>query len=334
MGRFEVRNFLGAALGGVFGILMWGFVHPVSCVVGCFAGAVLGYHYEFIGTALNAEFAFGKIKRMSKLLGEARMLLQNFALTSRRTQIVLARVMTSALFIIVFIAQFMLAVWLNAYLGIEWFTAIAVPWVIIALLSTIVTLMQIGVERWDYSASAGSAEEWAVWNMPIRQYLITNTRDIARLLFVWLVMLTLLITWLVIAGALFTVFVLCPIAVVWAVMGILYQATVRGGHWSSFAVSLVVTLFAGLYMHPSFSDPRVIWLTALATGIVSGIVAEVCRLVLVQIISRFAFIRRMSEMDLSVATQKARSFFGTATKTFCDVVFSDARIQKVVPAWA
>lgn len=50
------RNFLGALLGGMIGILAFGYLHPIALPPGCFLGVIIGWWYQEIGQFAMKEF--------------------------------------------------------------------------------------------------------------------------------------------------------------------------------------------------------------------------------------------------------------------------------------
>ncbi len=56
-----------------------------------------------------------------------------------------------------------------------------------------------------------------------------------------------------------------------------YKIASRFGHWLCLGVTMAVTGISWLVYHESFADPRILWMVALGTGIVSGGATELVR---------------------------------------------------------
>jgi hypothetical protein len=323
MKEFDLRNFRGAALGGTLGILMWGFVHPFTSFVGCLVGSIIGYHWKFI-----AE----KIGRIKPIFSHRSWLRDPFVLT-HRGKIIAMRFVAMAIFVGSFAAQMCIAYFTWEYQG-NWLHTFSVAWLIVALCSTVVTIGCTFTERWDSYSMIGGYEDWAMWYLTPGEYLVNNVKDTFKLSFPVSLAIAAAFAWFIVAGGIFSILILAPITVVWGIIRALYQAASRGGHWSAFVVSLAITMYAGLHMSGSFGDPRMVWLVALGTGLVSGIVAEVLRLGVLWLIAAISFTRNMSGFDWLKATKSARATFMRITNAVGDISFDNAKLNRFAPTWA
>ncbi len=76
-----------------------------------------------------------------------------------------------------------------------------------------------------------------------------------------------------------------------------YDIASRAGHLLCLGVTMAVTGISWLIYHQSFTDPRILWTVALATGIVSGGVTEIIRRVMLPFYKNTAIGRRLVKKE-------------------------------------
>ncbi|MEA1929298.1 MAG: hypothetical protein U9M92_00180 [Patescibacteria group bacterium] len=83
--------------------------------------------------------------------------------------------------------------------------------------------------------------------------------------------------WFSTLGGIFIAAVLVPLlAIVGLVKGI-YRVAIRSGHWLCFGATVLTTALTAYSSYPYLHDARVLWLTALAAGVMSALVTEAVR---------------------------------------------------------
>jgi hypothetical protein len=82
------------------------------------------------------------------------------------------------------------------------------------------------------------------------------------------------VLWFAGPGALFLLFAVTPISGAIGGAKYFYWASKRREHWTCLAVTLVVTAISAITMQSYFGDLRILWGTALVTGVLSGIASE------------------------------------------------------------
>lgn len=88
------------------------------------------------------------------------------------------------------------------------------------------------------------------------------------------------LAWFIGAGGIFVAIVTILSAGIGLVKGV-YHVVTRAGHWLCFGVTLATTIVAAWLGYRYFSDARILWATALATGILSAVGTEALRRALV-----------------------------------------------------
>jgi len=310
------RNFIGAFLGGILGILAVGYLHPIALPFGCFIGVVIGWWHQEIYQFSANSFRRG-IDRTYETLGDFTtfVVTQNIGhnighkakllavwFLSRPIALVKclgARPLNRAL--AVGILALLTYSILNSFVSevvasqvINYLYAIALPIEIIKILILISGLMMIGaafsvvlylvgenqetiLKMWGSSKS-----RWAIISRPFQFFI----RVLAKIFLVEISMffyLGAMLIWFTGIGAAFIFIVIAPISAIIGAVKAIYYVSTKTGHWLCFGTTVVVTALMALVTKPYLSDARVLWAVALLAGLTSAVATEAVRRLLVQL---------------------------------------------------
>ncbi|MFA6215963.1 MAG: hypothetical protein WC768_05330 [Patescibacteria group bacterium] len=278
------RNFLGAFLGGVLGILTLGYVHVIVLPLGCFLGAVVGWWYQEIWQSVIASCHRGVASRRAwdqSKTGVRIIVLALVWLARRPTALIRwwrAHPMNRAYTIRTLVALTHLA--LN-------FTLFYCGKAVVSILYTdddvgmsvlVFLLITIPVLFAQFAYLEDKTPAMRKFYLIFESYTARGplrffARDLA-FLFLFEMVASVVLAWFAVIGGLFLIFVIVPTAaVVGAVKGI-YQVSMRAGHWLCFGTTVVVTALTAWIVSPYLNDARILWIVALFAGLASAIVTE------------------------------------------------------------
>lgn len=316
------RNFIGALLGGILGILACGYLHTILLPFGCFFGVIIGWwHQEIYQSVLNA------VRQSIIRLRESWNRFIVFILTPRRKlQEIKLKVkfdlspwlkfIHAVLFSIVWLIRspvifvrwfkahpmnraylaraFAVAVYtiLNALwiipLVIRWWKAFeamagnessVMPLVYLLGIIFIVIIPAVAPSMFLSKMESSSMKRfYRDWERYAKCRLLGFfLRDLVKFFLCetsMILFLSGILFWFAAIGGIFVFLVVVPISAIVGLIKGIYRVTIRAGHWLCFGVTVVVTGFSAWLTHPYFNDARILWVVAILTGCVSGVVTE------------------------------------------------------------
>ncbi len=312
----STRNFVGGLFGGLAGILLSHYIHPLAIPFGVLVGVVLGWwHMEIIHSVANAR-------------QRARTVAGGFAQVIDEAIVWLGRMCGLPLVFVRGVRWLAVKaiigpiVWLatapsrlrrfNADHPMNWGRTIEMC----AHLATVA--IGVGVGAWVFLGlpmgkgpdSGGGAVFGALLGMMVAMFgaLAPQLRDegkpaeMSAFYREWEILdrygawglfaygvgrniryavgvaafVTIIVCWGFPLGAAFMVGTFIVFPVLGMVRGF-YLAVQRPGHWLCFGITLTMTGLSWLYFHSMFTNDAVVWSVALITGVASGVATELVR---------------------------------------------------------
>jgi len=115
-----------------------------------------------------------------------------------------------------------------------------------------------------------------------------------------------------------------------------YKIANRSGHWLCLGVTMAVTGISWLVCHKSFPDPRILWITALGTGIISGGVTEFIRRFMLMFYENTATGRRFvadSIWELAINNEDDKGYFGVVIFKLGGMWFRNNQLARIFRAF-
>ncbi len=311
----SLRHLAGGFVGGLLGILIAGYIHLWAIPVGCFIGAVVGFWPDVIWHTIKADHAWLKwphpVTRM-KLVA----LLLAFVF-----------VPLNAVHIYLF---YQAASWL---LGTFHFIAVelAVMWGIGTLIALFFVEGSFGqswkVEKWD---ATKFYTEWNRWESNKWGYLAKTAVDLIRAQIA--AMALLLILFLGLIAVLVIMFTgILPVTVFYGAFRGMFFAARRGGYWTCFVVSVLVTSGMAYVMHPMLTDTKTLWITAFFAGCIAAATSEGLRQGFLWLVAVKPRVRSWSRVPLFRRTRSLIGLIDKKLPAFGETVYNRLQIKKLQP---
>lgn len=297
------RNVVGGFLGGVLGILAFGYLHAWLLPVGCLMGVLMGYWYELVGEMCNSYYddtfeiakstwkycTVPKHQRQSHwlqtdhvrglvmlvifwLLTRVRWI-NRLCVSKRTVRWKRLRFLAALTFIALNSLWFVPAwKWLQHpngepspfYLGLVFCIGLFVGFPVLSLMDS------IRREKAEMSYAF-----YCDYNI-----FFSFLREIVGLLRIEGGVLLLTAShflWFLGVGALFVATVILPVTLAVGIVKGIYALVTRRGHWLCVGVTLVMTTIVAWKAAPLLPNATVLWVAALTAGTCSGLVAEAAR---------------------------------------------------------
>lgn len=279
------RNLLGGFLGGLFGILMFGYFHWGGLPLGCLLGVIIGwYHYE-LGVSVLSVFssshkasrktmvlgleqelsgikdAFAKGREKLKKEGGVERVRHDTILTAVTTaEIVVWAIFWTCCFVFLYCHGYFTVVEpMNRVLIIEQAVVDGFA-VVMCIISIMAIVLIFGDEFANPLAWKNSGEEL---------YKKMGAISFAFRSFLWLIIMHVLVTYVVACVCLgwFLSFLVAALSVPFWVLRMTFKGS---GHLPCLIITLTVTFLSAWMMHSWITNSLGCWLVAFFTGMVSG----------------------------------------------------------------
>lgn len=349
---FVSRQFVGGLLGGICGIVAFGVLYPFLLPLGCFAGFTVGFLHRPIWKVITTD-AKNTIRHLAVVyrgcadgfrsfgvgsgrvwrvfcwlftlawvglvsLAKMRQLRQRLAAISPKVRSRVANILAGAIVFLVGM-QFGTAVfegitcqspglW-RAFLGASWMVVYALPFSSI-ISTTFYHRMSYEQEKyWDERLAYYAKVGWmrfffrSLWTLFVVELVLIS-------------LFTSLAVYGLLAGVATGLFLILPVALmVWSARLVAWAAR-EGQYWTGLAITLVTTAASAWVWRQELSG-QMLWLVALATGVVAGSVCEgVLRLTL-WLNSRRPVLDRLAAFSLQqYAWRWCQRFWVQAVKLF------------------
>lgn len=331
------KNLLGGFLGGVCGILAFGYVHPALLPIGVLAGVVTGWWYEAIWNMVvknisdSLEFSRNSIRRCHIFIGACAQgslwvlwrkrnkeddslsifynwfLVPTLWLVTRsiacwrwlnrhpmnRAYALQALLISSQVISIVAVSVFLVYASIPEMIsGVRdgyggWTPARLPSWIDYVAMTVMFCLIPVGVavgyhcQEFSDRTTKDFYQDFDryVSNGPVKYFFHHLVKSVAAQVRAYVIVL-LSIIYFSGAGILFFAILVVPFAIfIWTIKGI-NEIIMRKGHWLCLGTTMAVTTSAAYFFHPYFGNASILWMAALAAGMISGGVTEGMRRVI------------------------------------------------------
>lgn len=335
-----VKNVTGSLLGGILGILAFGYIHPIALPIGCLLGVLIGWWYEEIWHSAVEGWYAGA----SEFRG-LRGYVVSFITTLK------SDVANICLELIKAVKYILMAVVNVFFLPCRWFGSHPMNRIfVIRLCAAMATaeisamwLMPICFKLGDVQRSFphGSDQQvliilaqvmlvvivlmcpvmyviipsedinvfYATWENYDKKgtilFFVSETGKMITIQIAMLLYVSGVFTWFATIGVIFLFSVIAPLSFVIGMIKGIYVVSARSGHLLCLGTTLCVTIVSAWLMHEYFTHLQMLWITALATGAVSALMTEVVRRAVVWCCDQNAFLRHI--IHLSIGKQLAPS---------------------------
>ena len=298
------RNFIGALLGGIIGILAWWYIHPTTLPLGCILGVLLGWwHREILKiatTSANRTLAGLSVAKISvgAFFGTPikPVDFQPFLrFLSAPIRAVVWAAKTPARFVGWFHAypkNQVLTLWLLAG---AIFTLLTAAWLLPLMawrmwrVSSdhrgfygalviyggmwlfIIALFPIALQYRE-SRSANRTQDFI--DLGPKRWVGRELADLFRYQASFILYSLGRMVWFGIVGTAFLGLIVVPISFGIAVVKGLYRVSQKSGHWLCLIATVCVTSVVALLGDPYFHEPRILWAAALIAGLASAAVTH------------------------------------------------------------
>lgn len=320
-----VKNVTGSLLGGISGILAFGYIHPIALPIGCLFGVLIGWWYEEIWVSAVE----GWRASMSMFCGIPKSTVS--AVTAFKNDICnmfldFLRAMRS-IFVGIINAFLLPCKWFGNHPMNQIFV-IRICAIIASIEVSALWLMPICFKIGDMSRAYPTGSDPQALLMLAQMmlviivvmssvmYLVASSEDMNLFYAIWeryekkgavlfffddvkmiivsqiifFIYLACFVVWFATAGGFFLIAIIAPLSLmIGAVKGV-YAVSARSGHLLCLGVTLCVTIFSAWLMHEYFANVQILWITALAAGVVSAGVTEGMRRVIVWCCDRNVFL--------------------------------------------
>lgn len=346
------RNVLGAFVGGMLGILAFGyFSNAFLLVLGVFVGIIGGWWYQEIAQATVNGYNSGvaaaskgwttvttytltPARRLKEMRFDPGPVLKFFGallfplvwLTRRVgwakehpfNRAVLLRVLAVLVFLVIN------AYWFIPYAGgalkkpepNAWDvlgTIIGIP---MAMLMSCMSVF--GMDDGKCERMRQFYKDWARYaNRGPALFFANELFKLFTMMIGTAVMLVAMLFWLLGVGSLCLAIIGIVSAVIGFVKGV-YQASVRAGHWLCFGITLTTTAITAYNSSDYFGDIRILWAVALSTGVVSALITEGVRGVIAWGFKRYRSARAVALIPIGRQLRPSGSVFWKITEPTMD----------------
>lgn len=291
----KFRNISGAFLGGMLGILLCGYIHPMALPFGCLVGCIVGYWYDHVWVSAVhafdiAEGAFGRFA------GHPGNTLRSWARRAHRAwesylghpvdRAASLRTFASVAFLLLHCCVLVLCImWgytIGGSTGVAAFAAamVAVCFGIMAVLATKGThdlLSSLNVDKEMLVKMRIFYTAWERYGNGGLRYALLAVADLFRTQLAMFLYIMGSLLWFITAGGLFLLAVVAPVAVAVGFVRGIYLASQKDGYWLCFAATLCTAALSAWLMYPYFENGYVLWVVALATGVASAAATDLAR---------------------------------------------------------
>lgn len=274
MSTDTIRHLAGGFLGGVLGILAFGFISSVLIPVGCFVGAVVGYGHDAIWRSMSTSWQH--IPR-SQFWGPHPV-----------TRARIFATMIASVFAVLIVAQ----LWLFYAAALSFANMLVADGSGLAEILTIMwmigSMLGVGfvmiaymnawrIPLWESNENQQAFySTWQAWSASKVRFAGTVFLELVRAQISAMLVLLAMFCGVVVLMA-YTVCTMLPMSLFFGAVKGLYIAAKRGGYWICFIVSLFVTTLMAYVLQGSLHDAKVLWITALAAGMLSAAGSEAVR---------------------------------------------------------
>lgn len=308
------RNFLGAFLGGVLGILLCGFLHPYALPIGCIVGVIGGWWYEEIFMSTLIGFCRGVVWTQQTVKDLRNFILTPTGLDTDPIIVFFHACLFMCLFVPIWLVSRPVAIvrWFRVYelrrayllktVACLVHVAINAMWMaplIFFFLKYTGTKTEMGAQPFFFlivcvvlplmtamiPLSIFVDDERRRWKKRFRHLQFYNNKGPLRFFFKNLIDLFqaqfyiyLLVlggvTYVVTVGGFFLILIIAPISAVVGMFKGVYRVSTKSGHWLCLVATLGVTVATAWLTYPYFESASVVWTVALANGLASAVVTE------------------------------------------------------------
>lgn len=341
-------NLTGGFFGGILGILSFWYIHPYVLPLGCFLGVVGGFFYQEIMQSAIKGWHKG-IRMACEIWGKTVLLITT---PTRKLQDIninldpLLKIIHFLIFLVVWpfrrpiifyrwikkhpMNQVYVLRFLAIVATIELTTLWMVPLgfnmfeiaeksnafsilVFFGIIVVITTLTYLAIR------SEGMRNFYASWSAYSYQGAIPFFfREVILNVFFQVVMTALMsgiAFWFIAIGGAFLVIVISPLSFGIGMVKGIYRVAMKPGYGLCLMTTLAVTLISTLKMHTYFTDVRVLWIVALATGVVSAMAAEGLRQLIALFCEHSKFIQHVAMTELGTLLSPSGKFFWNTSKS-------------------
>jgi hypothetical protein len=278
------RNFLGAFLGGMLGILACGYFGALALVIGVVAGVVFGFCYDWLWEAINLGFSHAKVKAV-RIRRSAQVRLGRLDSNWRKplTTIERLKIGMAAIDGLVIGASLGFFVWLAAQID-DWVhrfrwaseyatgatTLSTVIGLALFLVVACVCIAIIGTRREEAGQGRYESAQNAWLRSPSGFIAVQAVKSLYLAMVVPIVLCGFLVYW-VLALPLFVSGVLVPVLGAYLALKLCAQVVRGGGYMLCLVVTLAVTATSAYIFRGWFSSQPALWMLSLSTGAASAL---------------------------------------------------------------
>jgi hypothetical protein len=340
------RNFSGAFLGGMLGILLTGFVHASLLPVGCFLGVVLGWCYQEIWQSITSSCQRG-VDRTQRVYSHLVRVLVTPTWNLKKLQLnyqPLLKVLHFIFFIPfwIFRSPLLFVRWLRQHpmnqayalrgLAISSFLSLNAlgvfflwlfvsglnvdyehsAWPLLVILGAFITILALSLSLVEL-CQGGRRGFYSTWDKYTKSgaisFFFLDLRQALSLEGRMFFVSLVTLAWFSGLGLLFLVVVILPISSLVGLTRGVYRATTQGGYWMCFAMTLITTSVVAWFTHPYFGDDRLLWAAALLAGLASAVVTKAIHSLLLRFFVTNQHVERVVIEDLGQRLLPSWRFF-------------------------
>lgn len=342
----RARNFLGALLGGMLGILGFGYIHPLALPFGCFLGVVIGWWHQEIWMEISGKFSQG-VAYWARLNEKAAGLVAVRIANSRKKEIMkplLQKISKAVTFPYVFVracARRIKSLVAEHPMNKAWLLSVSAQLLNFAIIMVMIHYFEAWVKdihgkglihltffpivcsltaAMIFAGNATTKELglkdmnrfYARWNYllshgSLRYFFKEVGETFYRIAFFFVFFIS-IATCYAIAGFVLLVVTALFCLIFGAVKGF-YQAATKSGHWLCFGVTLVVTALSAWITFPWLGNKLWVWIIALATGLMSAAITEVVARLVVRYLERMTKLKQAISGSLAGYLESAAEYY-------------------------
>ncbi len=340
------KNVTGGFLGGILGILSFGYIHPAVLPLGCVFGVLIGWWYQEILQSALEGWHKGVIKtheawnRTVLFLTTPTRKLKGININLEPS----LKVLHFLVFLVVWVFRSPITFyhWLGKHQMNQVYTirvfvvattlGLTALWMIplgfklnqmfggvdqnspmgaLVILAFILGLVAVIS---PFARSESLRDFYSSWSAYSRQgTILFFLKEVATSIFLQVAMIVVFSGmgfWFIAIGGAFVAIVIAPLSFAIGMVKGIYKVAMKPGHWLCLITTLVVTLISAWQLHSYFADARILWAVALMAGVVSALATEGLRQLIALFYKHNEFIRRVALTELGILlTPSGRAFW-------------------------